>query len=151
MFTTDPRVYLLRQKVNIRSMTSGHESDKELADHLAVVPGEWRAITVPVNLPDLPSHCTKPKLGNRLSYYYRFLQHPDRPLGAFEYFVRDTEELDLLGGTPKDLTERYGIEWIVAESEFVRKRRDRSSFAAALANARVAYRNERYTLYDLRG
>ena len=76
---------------------------------------------------------------------------PERALDGFGYFAEDTDTLDLFGGVPEDLMKRYGIEWIVADNEFLAKRRDGSSFVQALVRFPVVWENRRYSLYDLRG
>ncbi|MDJ0785167.1 MAG: hypothetical protein QNK05_00075 [Myxococcota bacterium] len=147
-------IHLLSETANLRRLTRGQGRDqpeKDLARHLAQIEGELRVATVPIKLPALLSYYTKPKLKGRLRYYYRFIQHPERPLDAFDYFTQDTEELDVFRGSVDALAERYRLGWIIADRSFVENRKASSEFVASLAKRSPCYENERYALYALDG
>jgi hypothetical protein len=136
----------------VRRLTKGSDSDKwekDLTRYLEKREGELRVATVPIKLPSLLSYYTKPKLKGRLRYYYRFLMNPERRLDAFDYFVNDTEELNLFAGSPGDLARRYGVDLVIADNAFLAKKRESSCFAEELVQCPVAYRNEKYTLYEV--
>lgn len=130
----------------INNLGGDHE-DINLADFLNGISGEVKVATLPIKLPIELSAYTSRQGQSRIKFYYRLILGEKHRFSGFRYFQNDTESLNMFCGVPEDLKTKYGIEYLVADKDYLNN--VNSGFASVLKQYDIIYSNQKYDVFKI--
>ncbi len=144
-------LYLLMDQSFVHRMKWGLANSPEvteLTSFLKDLPGEVRAATLPIKLPDLLFVHTSEGDRRKVKYYHRLVLEPDKRVEGYRRFEVDAEELQVFRGPPQEIAGKYDINTVIADTRWM-KMKEENEFVRGLRELQPVFANQNYQVYRL--
>ncbi len=127
---------------------STSNDELELIDYLKNINDGLRVATLPIKLSIFLSFSTSDNLSDKLEYYYPNILIKNSKFDGFKSQGDDLEIHDHFRGVPEALSEKYGINYIIAMNKTLDQYKE-SEFVAALTKKSPEFKSKKYTVFKL--